>query len=374
MNVLTRRITLGLLGIGATMLGAAAHGQAFADDFEGYTVGQGIVGQNGWEEWCGSFGVDVTVSDTFARSGTKSIYGQPDDDIVQRIGATSGIWTISVWTYVPSSFTGSGYVIVMNEYPDLNCVGTFDWSGQVNLNAGTGMCIAESQGLGGSTPLIRDQWVEVLYVVDLDNNVHDVYYGTTKIVDQLPWDDDQTFSIAALDLYAAPNGEYYFDDVNIEPVITETELCPASYTAVRGLLVGGTLGNLCGSDNAYLTHRPDVFRTSAVPPVQIQMDFTSPTETPSELRVHVESAANANNIAQRTLIWNNDTQTYDLLNTRNLSQTDSSIDLVINTNPGRYVQSGTGRIRLLVQANALAFTIAPVWQHRLDDVVVTVVN
>lgn len=378
MNALTRRITLGLLGIGATMLGAAAHGQAFTDDFESYTVGGGINGQGGWSEWCQSSGVDVTVTNLRARSGTKSIQGDPGDDMTHRVDATSGMWELLLWTYVPTGATGTTYFIVLNDYPTAsecqNWVYNFNqWSAQVRLNADTGMCEDAHLALGTPVPLVRDQWVEVRIVVDLDNNLHDLYYNNVPMFAQPQQWSGANIAIEAVDLYAE-TGTYWYDDLSVQPVSSETPLCPASYTAVRGLLVGGTLANLCGSDNAYLTHRPDVFRTSAVPPVQTQMDFTSPTDTPSELRIHLESAVNANNISQRTLIWNNDTQTYDLLNTRTLTQVDSSIDLTITTNPSRYVQAGTGRIRLLVQCNALAFTIAPIWQHRMDDVVVTVVN
>lgn len=143
-------------------------------------------------------------------------------------------------------------------------------------------------------------------------------------------------------------------------------VCPDSFTRVRGLPIGGNLASLCTSDDNHLITRPDVFRTSAVPPVQIQLDFTSTDQNPPVLRLVVESAANVNNISQRVNLFNWDTQAYELIATNVLTQVDTTREYLISTNPGRFVQDGTGAVRALIQCNSLAFSIAPIWQYRID--------
>lgn len=100
--------------------------------------------------------------------------------------------------------------------------------------------------------------------------------------------------------------------------------------------------------------------------MQIQLDFTSTDQNPPVLRLVVESAANVNNISQRVNLFNWDTQAYELIATNVLTQVDTTREYLISTNPGRFVQDGTGAVRALIQCNSLAFSIAPIWQYRID--------
>ncbi|MCL4209692.1 MAG: hypothetical protein KJZ68_03420, partial [Phycisphaerales bacterium] len=112
-----------------------------------------------------------------------------------------------------------------------------------------------------------------------------------------------------------------------------------------------------------------VFRTSAVPPVQIEVGGQSPVENPSEIVVRVESHASVNNIQQRLLCYDFDAQQYVQVDARILPTADGVIDVRITSNPGRYIENGSRRMKLLLQCNAIAFTIAPVWQARQDQVI-----
>lgn len=154
----------------------------------------------------------------------------------------------------------------------------------------------------------------------------------------------------------------------------EVVVTPDSFTRVRGLAVSGILSDLFQSDDSRLVSRPDVFRTSVVPPVQIQLDGESPMQSPGELVIRVESHAGVNNIFQRILAWNYDTAQYESVSTRTLPTTDVVTDVVVSTNPGRFIEDGSGDMRLLIQYNALAFTIAPIWQARQDQVIWLVRN
>lgn len=154
----------------------------------------------------------------------------------------------------------------------------------------------------------------------------------------------------------------------------EVVVTPGSFTRVRGLPVSGVLSDLFLSDDFRLVTRPDVFRTSAVPPVQIEARGQSPIQSPAELLIRVESHASVNNIFQRIMAFNYDTSQYEVLNSRTLPTTDIVTDVFVTANPGRFIEDGTGNMRVLLQYNALAFTIAPIWQARQDQVIWRVRN
>ncbi|MCL4211824.1 MAG: hypothetical protein KJZ68_14310, partial [Phycisphaerales bacterium] len=154
----------------------------------------------------------------------------------------------------------------------------------------------------------------------------------------------------------------------------EVVVTPESFTRVRGLPVSGVLSDLFLSDDLRVVTRPDVFRTSAVPPVQIEVRGQSPIQSPAELLIRVESHASVNNIFQRLMAFNYDTSQYEVLNSRTLPTTDIVTDVIVAANPGRFIEDGTGNMRVLLQYNALAFTIAPIWQARQDQVIWRVRN
>ncbi len=143
---------------------------------------------------------------------------------------------------------------------------------------------------------------------------------------------------------------------------------PFAFTRVRGLPVSGVLADLFANDDQRLVTRPDVFRTSAVPPVQVQVSATAPVGAISRLRLHLELRASANNINGRVLLYNFNSSQYDLVHAEVCQTNDRSFTVTIDDQPGRYVALGTREMRALLQFNALAFTIAPVWQVGLDVV------
>jgi hypothetical protein len=270
---------------------------------------------------------------------------------------------------------------MLNDYPTAgecaNWVYAFNqWSVQVILDMDLNQASDIHGNLGTPVPLVRDQWVEVLVVVDLDAQLHDIYYNNTAIFENQDWTGVNP-GIEALDLYAdsAFPGMYHYDDVNFGPVESETEVCAAAATRVRGLPVSGTVADTCTSNDTYFTTRPDVFRTVAVPPVQIRYDFVSPNTDPSEIRLKVEAAGLVALMFERINIRNQDTALYESVNTRVLTTADGSVELVFSgANADKYVNDTTGAVDVLIQCNALAFTIAPIWQYRDDHVLLTVVD
>lgn len=139
-------------------------------------------------------------------------------------------------------------------------------------------------------------------------------------------------------------------------------------TRIRGLPVSGDLASLHEDDDNRLVTRPDVFRTSAVPPVQVLVETTSPLEHLCDLRFVIESRASVNNIMQRVLLYDFVAETWVSIDSRGLTTTDRVIELTAAGDPMRFIDAKTGHLRTLVQFNALAFTIAPTWTSQIDRI------
>ena len=202
---------------------AVSSGRAAAavfDDFESYAVGSNLHGLGGWAGWGGNASAGALVSSAFAFSPTRSVNITGASDLVHTFsGATNGQWVVSVMQYIPSTSTGTNYVILMNTYrppygaPDLN------WSVQIQNNMVTGQTISDLGG-GASLPLIKDQWVEVRCEINLDaNSVSEFYNG--QLLSTHVWQGGSggpgLNEIQALDLFADNAAPVYYDDVSLAP-------------------------------------------------------------------------------------------------------------------------------------------------------------
>ena len=197
--------------------GGGVTADGFEDNFDSYKTGSTITGQGGWELWY-TGGSDATVSDEQAHSGPNSLRGTAGTDVVQRFAIDEGVWELSIHTYTPSNAGGDGFIIVMNQYQSPGD----SWSMQVRFAAAEG--IIESQFDANQLPLIYDQWVEFLAVIDLDNDSWDSFYNGQPLATDLIWTSngfgnpiEAITSIAALDLYSQTATPFFWDDVSLTP-------------------------------------------------------------------------------------------------------------------------------------------------------------
>ncbi|MCP4289157.1 MAG: hypothetical protein GY792_32845, partial [Gammaproteobacteria bacterium] len=124
------------------------------ENFDSYAAGSEIIGQGGWEGWGGDPNAGATVTDTVSHSGPNSIdIVGPSDLVHQYSGYTTGWWTYSTYVYVPSTFDGDSFFILLNTYSS-------NWSTQVQFNSSTGLLVNDGNS-GGQMPYITDQWVEI---------------------------------------------------------------------------------------------------------------------------------------------------------------------------------------------------------------------
>jgi len=205
------------------LLGAVgfANGQSMLDNFDSYTPGS-ISGQGGWEGWDGTSSLAGTVSTLQASSGAQSLQVVAGNDTVRPFsGVASGLWTLSLQQYVPSASSGASWIILMNGYP---ATGNENWS--VNLFTDISGNVMESADVGGATlPLLKDQWVNIRFDIDLGANSVSSYYNNSLLATHA-WQSGGLNQLQALDLYpdedagagTAQVGSVFYDNVQLTPV------------------------------------------------------------------------------------------------------------------------------------------------------------
>ena len=216
----------------------SAYGQLF-DGFEGYSLGD-IHGQGGWMDFGGTLLTEV--SDDRAHTGVHSMkqtinpedpnpFGIPGygSDVFYDLPmpVTSGSYSLSYWMYVPTGFDGAAVTYVAE-----GIVGTpeFDFGPQVAADGSAGfedfsLSFDEGATIEGSAPLVRDAWVKVEALVDLDANSAEYYYDNNLIFSGVFDSDLSTGSAAGASIgtvnmwvQGGTTGSVYFDDVSIQVV------------------------------------------------------------------------------------------------------------------------------------------------------------
>ncbi len=217
-----------------------AGAQSMFDNFDSYTLGS-IHGQGGWEGWTGIAGAAGIVSTDQASSGAQSLRLVAGHDTVRPFsGVTSGLWTLSLQQYIPSISSGSTWVILMNGYPvNLN------WSVQVLADFDNNLIgVFDGGGTLQGTPLalLKDQWVDMRFEINLDANSVSSFYNNT-LLGTHAWQSGGFNELAALDLY--PDEDTAGGTAQVGPVFYDNvQLALVPEPSTLGLLLLGGLAVL----------------------------------------------------------------------------------------------------------------------------------
>jgi hypothetical protein len=166
-----------LLGVVCALMVPAMAMANWTDNFDSYALGT-INGQGGWKGWDGAAGAAGIVTNFMSLSTPQSqqING-PADSVQEYSGYTTGTWTYTAWQYIPASYTGQSYFLLLNTYND---GGPYNWSLQVQFDSTTNTVISEFDAL--SLPIIRERWVQLRDEIDLTLNTQSFYYDNQLLV------------------------------------------------------------------------------------------------------------------------------------------------------------------------------------------------
>lgn len=219
--------------LAAGVLSATAQAQ-WSDNFDSYSTGS-IGGQGGWKGWDGAPTAPGEVSARFARSSPNSqVINGVADSVREYSGATSGQWTYTTYQYIPGSFTGSTYFILMNTYADGAVHDASHWSVELQFIGDSGLIVDDLRTGGGPTPFIRDAWAEIRVDIDLTANTISQFYNGS-LISSGTWTNGagSALNIAAVDLYAGTGNSVYYDDMSLRAVPGPATL---ALPAMAGLL------------------------------------------------------------------------------------------------------------------------------------------
>lgn len=138
-----------------------------------------------------------------------------------------------------------------------------------------------------------------------------------------------------------------------------------SFSLVRGISAGGGLQDLRASDDSYLFLRPHLVLFSGEDPIQALFTTTASSSF-SSLSLHIESSANISNAQQKVFLYNFQTNTWDLIDTRPVTLEDSLLELNITNNPSRYVNASTREMRIRIHFASTGLVLFFPWTARLD--------
>ena len=180
------------------------------DDLESYGTVTNLHGLGNWEGWNGATNSAAPLTNTVAYSGSNSVYVAGGSDTVHKYaGLNGGRLVHTAWLYVPTgSTTGRSFYGLMHAYTGQD----FGAGSFIDMDAD------ELQSEAGvSVPLIRDRWVELRTVIDLDADTCSEYYNG-ELLSTHAWGGE---ALVGLDLWANGASPVYYDDINVVGLDTQ---------------------------------------------------------------------------------------------------------------------------------------------------------
>ncbi|MBP7402951.1 MAG: tandem-95 repeat protein, partial [Clostridia bacterium] len=190
----------------------------WSEDWDDYATGQDMHGVNGWTGWDNNPGATAFTSTAQSKSAPRSVEIAGAADLVQTfVGYDDGLWRFTAWQYVPTGFTGTTYLILMDQYGD-----TDSWATQIEFRGDEELVVDDFASTW--LPLVRDRWVEIRIEIDLDADWQRVIYDGT-LMSEIPWTSyGGITSFGALDLYANNSSAVFYDDLSLTRIVNHAPL------------------------------------------------------------------------------------------------------------------------------------------------------
>jgi hypothetical protein len=176
------------------------------------------------------------------------------------------------------------------------------------------------------------------------------------------------------DVKIGPDGYMYLCTLNMGGLIRRIRpvadaVFPYDNHVIRGVVASGnSSSSLEYPDNDRLQLRPGIVFTTSQAPVHIECMGTSPYAAPGSLSFVVEASASSNAIDMIVHVYNFKTGAYELVQTFDLTTTDTKYTVTIQGTPSNHVENGTNRVAALISMKANGPVLVYPWFTSIDMV------
>jgi len=116
--------------------------------------------------------------------------------------------------YLPSGTTGVTRFHMQNQYQN----GAIGRSVQWSFDLGTGV-IGDDYDAGASATIIYDEWIELMLIIDLDNDLLEQYYDG-ELFSSRAWVFSGSAQIQSIDLFGNGASTVYYDDIMLQDYLS----------------------------------------------------------------------------------------------------------------------------------------------------------
>lgn len=149
-------------------------------------------------------------------------------------------------------------------------------------------------------------------------------------------------------------------------VPTSPQVLPASFILNRGSILTGDTTDLMFSDDSRLQIRPGVVLSSSQAPIQLTVEGTSPTASPTTMSLRLEHQASATALARTVEAYNYTTGQWVVVNTTTSTTTGDTLANIPVGSAAQFVQAGTRTVRMRVSYRQTGPVLGFPYTVRLD--------
>jgi hypothetical protein len=135
---------------------------------------------------------------------------------------------------------------------------------------------------------------------------------------------------------------------------------------VRGVVQSGGLAEVLTSDNLRLVVLPGIVFTSQQYPIVVEAKAEAPLGTEEAFSFTVETQGSSMNVIQQIALYNYQTNSFDQLDVRNLTLTDTTISADIFEGAQDYIEPVSKEVKARISFKAVGPVFVSPWQARTD--------
>jgi len=144
-------------------------------------------------------------------------------------------------------------------------------------------------------------------------------------------------------------------------------------TISHGRIAAGTLNDTRESDDRRLDMQQGVTYNGGPPSsVEAEFSFTSRIASTTQVSFSLESSSSGAPLTQSAYLYNFQNQSYELIDSRLISQSDTPFSVTITTNPNRFIDSATKRMKAKIIAVKSGSAQSGKWRLRIDELLLRV--